>query len=133
MFTLPDVRPDSAQVQHPAVSEYTLKVYAARYPAIKFVGTDTWTLPEEHGKKGVLVQCQCGKVVFRRTSDLHTFVGCLICKGAIRATSGAERKLERTLGMLKALEEAKARERLIEAARIAAAKALVEGGGTTAT
>lgn len=121
-FILPDVRPDTAQLQHPAVSEYTIKMYASRYPSIKFVGTDTWKLPEEHGKVGVLVECGCGKVVFRRTSDLHTFVGCIVCKGAVRATTGAEKKLARAQALLEALETLKAE-----------AKKKAEGGDATVT
>lgn len=49
--------------------------------------------PTYGNKRRVTVVCACGVEVERATSDLHTFLGCEVCKKLIRKTNAMAKKI----------------------------------------
>lgn len=49
--------------------------------------------PVYGNKRRVTLVCECGVEVERATSDLHTFLGCEVCKKAIRKKNALAKKV----------------------------------------
>jgi hypothetical protein len=72
------------------------KLIALKYPHLAIVEgsmVQEAAHPVYKNKRRVTVKCECGELVERATSDLHTFIGCEACKKSVRKMNKAAKKL----------------------------------------
>jgi hypothetical protein len=89
------VRVDMAKVLT-AELQMAEKLVALKYPHLTIV-EGSMVQEKDHptykNKRRVTVRCECGVLVERATSDLHTFIGCEACKKSVRKLNKAAKKL----------------------------------------